>query len=402
MRMRLIALTCGSLIAAGCGTASVGPSAAGPASTAATVSAASAGATGSACSSGSAASVGSRTLTGVQFVSPAQGWAVGQNSILATSDGGARWTAQLTGDLNLTSVDFISAKDGWAVGASSLLATTDGGAHWTALPEPCPLVRSVHFISPTAGFAVAGGDNLGYSGGTVPSQRGTVLATSDGGHTWHAIATPANAQTVCFGDASDGWLGAGGYLYRTSDGGRDWTAVATKSSTLGAANLRSMDVQCAGSAAWALMLGAGSAMNQQPHVAYHADAAGATPIYAEQYFETPGGTPTADAPGSIAGPFSALSPSSAVFIDWCSACGYGTAPWDLASGSGSTLSRLGNVADITDPEAASFQSAHVGWVAGIEESFPASGVPRQQQRIVATTDAGKTWHVQYAGPWSAN
>jgi hypothetical protein len=343
--------------------------------------------------------MGAGTLSGVQFVSPAQGWTVGQNAILATTDGGAHWTPQLTGKLNLTSVDFVSATDGWAVGTASLLATTDGGARWTALPEPCPLIRSVHFISPTAGFAVAGGDNVG---GGIPYQHGTVLATSDGGHSWRAMTTPANVQTVCFGDASDGWLGAGGYLYRTSDGGRDWTAVAAKSSTIGAASARIMDVQCAGTAAWALMLGPGSAMNQEPHVGFHADAAGVTAIFAEQYFENPGGTPKADSPGSIAGPFSALSSSSAVFIDWCSACGYGTAPWDLVSGSGSTLSRQGNVAGIAYPEAASFLSAQVGWVAGNEETYPAAGQSRQQQRIVATADGGKTWHIQYAGPWSAN
>ena len=85
-------------------------------------------------------------LGGLQFVSASRGWAVGQDTILATADGGARWTTQLSGKLNLTSVDFVSGQDGWAVGTTSLLATTDGGAHWTALSEPCPVIRSVHFI----------------------------------------------------------------------------------------------------------------------------------------------------------------------------------------------------------------------------------------------------------------
>ena len=91
-------------------------------------------------------------------MSSSQGWAVGQGAILATTDGGAHWAAQLTGTLNLTSVDLINAEDGWAVGIDSLLATTDGGAHWTPLAEPCPLIRSVHFTSAADGYAVAGGN----------------------------------------------------------------------------------------------------------------------------------------------------------------------------------------------------------------------------------------------------
>ena len=109
----------------------------------------------------------------MQFVSAGQGWAVGQDVILATADGGAHWRVQLSGALNLTAVDFVNRQDGWAAGNTSLLATTDGGAHWKALPEPCPLIRSVHFISPSTGFAVAGGRNDdGYNPAMPDNWRG--------------------------------------------------------------------------------------------------------------------------------------------------------------------------------------------------------------------------------------
>ena len=97
-------------------------------------------------------------------------------------------------------------------------------------------------------------------------------------------------------------------------------------------------------------------MSQEQHVGYHGDAAGATAIFAEQYF--PGPNPPASAPGSYAGPFSALSSSAAVFIDYCPACGPGTAPWDLATSSGATLTPEGNIGKVNDPQAASFASAH--------------------------------------------
>ena len=160
-----------------------------------------------------------------------------------------------------------------------------------------------------------------------------------------------------------------------------------------------MEVQCASDgSAWALSIGPGAAMSQQPHIGYHADAAGATAIFAEQYF--PGPNPPGRAPGSYSGPFSALSPSAAVFIDYCPACGPGTAPWDLATGSGATLAVKGNVGKVNIPQAASFLSAQAGWVAGTAREFTGTGKARSQQRIVATTDGGRTWQLEFASPWT--
>jgi photosystem II stability/assembly factor-like uncharacterized protein len=324
---------------------------------------------------------------------------------MATTDGGAHWQVQPSGDAGVSAVDFISAQVGWAVGPKALLATTDGGAQWTALPEPCPVIDSVHFISPTTGFAVAGGKNVGATiAPTPPDQGGVVLATTDGGRTWRRMATPANAQTACFSDPQHGWLGAAGLLYRTSDGGKDWTALtpsAQQPGSSGSAYTAGMVVECANNGtAWAERVGPGAAMSQQPHVGYHATQAGATAIFAEQYFPTPGGAPAAQAPGSVAGAFSALSPTAAVFIDNCTACGEGTAPWDLATNSGATLAKEGNVGDITDAAAASFQSPEAGWVIGVDATSQSSGRTQYQTRIVATTDGGHTWHVQWGGPLS--
>jgi photosystem II stability/assembly factor-like uncharacterized protein len=356
------------------------------------------------CAGSPAASSPAGTLTGLQFTSAATGWAVGRNVILSTTDGGAHWQPQLTGSLNLTSVDFISGQDGWAAGPGTLLATTDGGTRWTRLPEPCPVIRAVHFISPTTGFAVAGASGSG-SGSGLPVLGGTVLATSDGGHSWHSLAAPANAQSVCFSDPQHGWLGADGVLYRTSDGGHVWaslTSLAGQAGSAGPDDPALMSVECAsGGSAWALQTGPGAAMSQEPHVGYHADQAGATAVFAEQYFQNQGAAPVAPAPGSYAGPFSALSPTAAVFVDWCTACGLGTAPWDVATASGAVLTKKGNVGDITSPEAASFLSPQAGWVAGAAMEQNAAGQSRTQQRIVATAGGGRSWQVQYAGPWSA-
>lgn len=255
-------------------------------------------------------------LTGVQFVSPTRGWVVGQDTILATTDGGRHWAVQDSGPLDLTSVDFVSSQAGWAVGTHSVLATVDGGARWAPLPEPCPPIRSVHFVSPDVGFAVGGGRNVSDAGLEAPEVAGVVLATSDGGRSWRALPAPAGAQTVCFSGPRDGWLGAGGRLYRTTDGGHTWAQATAGVTPVSARYPYTMIVQCAGtSSAWAPDIGPGAAMSQQPHAGYHAGPAGVVPVFAEQYFPHPGARVRAPSPGSYAGPFSAISPAATAFID---------------------------------------------------------------------------------------
>jgi hypothetical protein len=351
------------------------------------------------CSKPAAAS-GDPGIGGMQFTSPATGWVVGSNSIMATTDGGAHWSVQLSGTLNLASVDFVNGRDGWAAGSSTLLVTTDGGAHWSSLPEPCLTIRSVHFISPAAGFAVAGGRDV--TGSALPMAGAVVLVTGDGGRSWRELpSAPAGAQAVCFSDASHGWLGAGGALYRTADGGAAWTKLTSAPAGDGAGDPASMSVECASDGtAWALSAGPGAGMSQQSHVGYHGSQSGVTGLFAEQTMQAPGTGPTRPSPGSDPGPFSAIDSAEAVYIDACTACGLGTAPWDLVSGSGATLTREGNVADITSPEAASFLSAEVGWVAGT--AIAGTGTFRSQQRIVATANGGRTWALQWAGPWTSN
>src|ERR1700739_213584 len=105
MRMRLMALASVSLIAAGCGAASVQAGGGSAASSAASTIApgALAGPAKGACA-GPATPWGTSyetgELTGIEFVSPSQGWTVGQHTILATTDGGAHWQVQLSGNLD--------------------------------------------------------------------------------------------------------------------------------------------------------------------------------------------------------------------------------------------------------------------------------------------------------------
>lgn len=322
------------------------------------------------------------SIAALQFVTASVGFADGPSAILATTDGGRTWRAELTGQLNLTGLDFVSASNGWAVGTGTLLVTSDGGAHWTPLADPC--LRSLHFVSATTGYAIAGGSGLDQFGS--PATAGELLGTTDGGHSWHQITAPPDAQSVCFDPGGYGWLGAGGRLYQSGDGGARWHAVTAPLGGVAAGSTAVMQVQCAGhGSAWAELIGPGAASSQEPHIGYYAKPGAAVPLFAEQYFPHPGIRVSAQAPGSYAAALSAISPTAAEFVDWCPACGTrGTTQWGLVTGV--TLTAKGSVPGLTQPEAASFLSPQVGWVAGADGTAG---------RILATTDGGRSWQVQY-------
>jgi photosystem II stability/assembly factor-like uncharacterized protein len=355
-----------------------------------------AGATAAGCGAQAAvpAVTGGPQLTDVQFINSRQGWVAGRSQLLATTDGGQSWSVQHSGDLDLASVDFVGGTAGWAVGARTLLKTTNGRA-WTALPEPCPVIRSVHFVTADTGYGVAGGSTVTDNGQLAPVSGGELLVTGDGGDSWRRLAAPSDPQSVCFSSPSDGWLGAAGGLYRSTDGGGNWT-LSTAGPGRGVAGYPfTMFVACAGDSAWGLDVGSGAALGHEPHIGYYADAAHAYPIFAEQYFPHPGVPVTASSPGAYAGEISAISATTAVAVDWCPACGWGAAPWDLLADSGRTLVPSGTVGGLTEPAGVAFLTPSQGWVVGVLTSAHGS-----TSRIVRTQDGGRRWQVQYSSSLS--
>src|SRR5207245_164395 len=98
-----------------------------------------------------AASIGGcvEPSSSIQFVSGTVGWLVGPRSIVATTDGGRHWSAQLDPHQSLIGAGFLDTQHGWVVGARNLFSTQDGGRHWQPLPEPARQLWSVHFVSTT-------------------------------------------------------------------------------------------------------------------------------------------------------------------------------------------------------------------------------------------------------------
>ena len=220
------------------------------------------------------------TLTGVAFADASNGWAVGHDGvILSTNDGGAQWSPRFDGnqanalmladakaavekaqaagagagnaaladaenalgDIEaaakfgpsrpLLGVWFRDARTGYAVGAyGQAFRTTDGGAHWNSMGAGLPNPEGLHYN------AIAGGPGNVLA---IAGEGGYVYRSTDGGASWQRIDTGYGGQLygVIFTGRSMLAYGFGGHVFRSEDGGATWreTPAVTKKSLVGGA-----------------------------------------------------------------------------------------------------------------------------------------------------------------------
>ena len=331
------------------------------------------------------------SLGAIQMVGPRLGWTVGAHAIFTTADG-AHWTKQYASTEEFVGVDFISATTGWAVATRSLLGTTDAGRSWHQLGEPPTPIRSVHFISATSGWGIAGGnDPQQIHGWLVPHDSATLVITNDGGATWRSLGGPSNAQTVCFSEAGQGWVGAadGVYLLRMTDQGSTWSLALPRPDQQQGV-LQVTLIECAAPhALWVLFLGGQSAMSHSPYIAYATvDGTSWKAVMKEAMSEQQ------ILPGVPAGPdtyppsFSVVDPMNAVFIGDGPATN--VAQCVIAGNGGATLRRTGRIDNAPETFATAFTSVTAGWVL----TRNAGG----DYVIAATADGGYHWSQQLAIP----
>ena len=168
------------------------------------------------------------------FISPGKGfWLDDHRNIQTTADGGDTWTTAyhcraITGGAGVTheqecepeTITFApDHTTGYVITralddhASAVIKTADGGATWTmtsSIPETNGKVGAVSFVDPVIGYLRAGG---------------VLMATPDGGQTWHAIdaAVPSGAPKIQFAGAV-GWMIGGTDFSFTLDGARRWNS----------------------------------------------------------------------------------------------------------------------------------------------------------------------------------
>ena len=156
--------------------------------------------------------------------------------VLVSHDGGWTWTAEHTGFIgnfldvaasghHVWVVDDIPSVSAPTVASSSLLASNNGGRTWhrESIPGPFPVICDVAFSDARRGWAVTQARNLSGS---------AVYSTVDGGRHWrlrYSTTDAALSRLACVGQQHCWVIGndcqVPGAIVETNDGGAHWTQV---------------------------------------------------------------------------------------------------------------------------------------------------------------------------------
>jgi photosystem II stability/assembly factor-like uncharacterized protein len=191
--------------------------------------------------------ISSPSITHLHMLSELDGWAISENAILRTTDGGSTWynvSPQGVTDFGYgTANSFLNASQAWVMvadasdpaGSGLLYRTDDGGLNWTVYPVPFGGGDMV-FTDDEHGWMMA------FLGVATGSMAVSIYQTEDGGATWAQTYTndPSLAgagdslplsgikNNLTPLDAATAWVGGviyapeTFYLYKTTDGGQTW------------------------------------------------------------------------------------------------------------------------------------------------------------------------------------
>lgn len=197
----------------------------------------------------------------MKLLAPNTGWVAGGNTLYWTTDGGNHWT-NITpappevrpGSATLSNVFFLDTSEGWAIisyqievpptspanprgylgmqhTVYEIAHTVNSGESWTFTPLTYPELPAswqetfagpvdLYFLDSQHGWL-----DLEFEGLMRP---GKLLATEDGGSTWHWVNGPGPSGRMSFSTPQDGWLIDGwraNLLFVTHDGCKTWQKV---------------------------------------------------------------------------------------------------------------------------------------------------------------------------------
>lgn len=151
------------------------------------------------------------------------GWAVTDDKIYLTTDGGQTWQIQYRGTTGsaIWSVYALDSQHIYAVGDYGLiLTTTDGGQTWQKRNSPVyTFLFGVYFIDEMTGW--------------ICGDTGYILKTTNGGATWLTKSTPATDRLyeITFVNSSTGYaVGRNGRILKSTNGGDNWSSLSSGTS----------------------------------------------------------------------------------------------------------------------------------------------------------------------------
>ncbi|HXJ36281.1 MAG TPA: YCF48-related protein [Candidatus Eisenbacteria bacterium] len=161
-------------------------------------------------------------------------WIAGKEGIVyGTKDGGDTWTQFQTGsNRHVFSIEFPTAERGHLVGDfGTMVHTEDGGKTWTVsrIPESVVLPDTALDTGVEPGDVNLYGMSFGDADHVwVVGEFGIIVASDDGGRTWHQQHTPIESTLfgIKFTDAKHGFaVGIDSTILATEDGGETWRTV---------------------------------------------------------------------------------------------------------------------------------------------------------------------------------
>jgi photosystem II stability/assembly factor-like uncharacterized protein len=185
----------------------------------------------------------------IHMLDHSKGWALTDQNILFTSDGGQNWkniTPSGSTYSRYALADFMDDKYAWVVSTPDLTAnsvnvlrTSDGGQHWQVSTIPAngaSLLDYPRFPTTQEGFL----ELQLASGAEAGSQTVGIFHTTDGGQNWTEVSDSEHPgglphggikTGIAFKDVHNGWATGQDasmtpWLYMTNDGGHTWKQQA--------------------------------------------------------------------------------------------------------------------------------------------------------------------------------
>jgi hypothetical protein len=308
----------------------------------------------------------------------------GTGDIYRTLDGGSSWVVG-SGATRAIALDFASTFDGWAVTSTPtsylggpLLRTRDGGMDWEPLPAPLegPLT-TVDFLDSDTGYGI--------------TEKGDLLASTDGGTSWTSVRAPAPISDLCFTGAGAGWLSGAGNVYRFDDGSITTSLPAQIIPTGAFGEVPTPTLGCDGETVLAVYVFQ-VAVSQSPLLLEESTDGGDS-------WHIVGNTMPEDAFDSEVNAFGLTSPTDAWFLGSCAPCGNGEVSLSWTDDSGAqfghqVVARSSSFG--VNVSTAAFSDPSNGWVLVQEILGPASSPnlpPPSENVLFRTDDGGSSWQL---------
>lgn len=192
----------------------------------------------------------SPSIINIEMLDEVYGWAVTEENIIRTNDGGVTWydvtPASLADAGYLVYPDFLNETTAWVQfpdmnrypNGGKLYHTANGGQTWEAFNTPFS-GGALHFTDERNGWMLS---DLGVGAGSMAV---SIFQTGDGGATWTRVYTndpnfAGAGESLPLGgiknlilplDSQTAWVGGviyapgQAYLYRSDDGGKTWFQI---------------------------------------------------------------------------------------------------------------------------------------------------------------------------------